>query len=272
MLFPLVEFANTEYTTCFTAYSDSSQSADSENRFHPALQNTLLGVRLYCSDFVSDFDYMPTYDGRTLLGYLEPEYDQEIQQSMMLNSYLLESGVRQYQEYTSYYDSRLFNELQLWQNENSEMLDELTETERTGIINLKQVLLLSEDSTTNYIFGDVEEPVCLIRRGRSFRLTGQPYYLFTVGPSICHDENNGFKEISSLTEWSRINRSLFQKANPYVYEASTIVMRYAALFRHVKQYHPAKWKKFYEGILSAKKEALQKYPELLERGLENKRS
>jgi len=95
----------------------------------------------------------------------------------------------------------------------------------------------------SYVLTDAGIKIRFSTDANSFYLTGDPYYYF-----FKYGANH---EVLPSTEMNRSFKKLYaeiSEMNPLVYESVSNTMKYAALFRYVKQNYPARWQTFLQSV------------------------
>ncbi len=232
MLIPIARYADSPYNASVSLFGDQSSDKIYDIVYHPALQDTLLGLRLLQADILL-FDLretwqLPKYNGRHVIGKGETVPD-----SMNIKSALAISSAIQ------------DNSFQSWV---------LTDQDETVTFKLTDHRLRLSGLPYYYFWNsDIEQ-----YQGTVGSLSRRADELLKQGRILEHNslvaKANAMvpkvREVVPLTTSLKRVRRKLREFNPAVYDAATAIMRYAALFRYVKRHNPKAWQDFLRSIRS----------------------
>lgn len=229
-LTPIARYANSEFNACVSLFGESTTDESYEITYHEALQDTLLGVRILQADILffdlSETWRLPSRGGRVVLGRGESA---------------------------------------------------------PAKLDLPNLLILQRalgrGSFQSWVLTDVDVPVVLSRSGDRVEISGSPYYYFWKSDFATYErEYNRLRAraealraegrvrefnavaaqinaleptvhpVPAITEPLRKLQDALRTHNAPVYDAATRTMRYAALFRYVKQTSPGHWSSFLDSL------------------------
>lgn len=101
-LIPIAKYADSEFQSCVSLFGPNSTESAYHVVYHPAFQNTLLGVRLINADILlidlSQFWKVPTFGGKPILGAGEsmPSESQWVRHAMNIQSDLIKKRFQSY--------------------------------------------------------------------------------------------------------------------------------------------------------------------------------
>jgi hypothetical protein len=299
-LVPIAQYADSEYLTAFTLFGHlKNKKREKEIRrqkgrilnYHPALQNTLLGLRIFQLDTLllyPESSDLPKIDGKYLLGSGENKPDVETGYSALRRvKKIMESFPHRHQSWfvTDYVTDIEFG------IENDKLL--LTGSPQYYCWNFPSKISsytymdyeqkLKQDVSAagvdadgqNYkkwlieyaktVFQNIEDQLNLEINGKRFnplelRLpklnTLKQYSAAEISRFIVKAQKETEKyKIVYMKEYSEAITSdldTIRNINPAVWDAGVNLMRYSAFFRYAKQNHPAQWKKFMRSVKKVK--------------------
>lgn len=225
-LIPIARFADSSHNACVSLFGPQTTQAMYDIIYHPAFQDTLMGVRLLQADIllfdITETWQLPKWNGKLMLGAGET----------------MPSGLNQTSanELHSVFRSAKF---QSWV-----MTDEKA---TVGIHwNGKQIVLSGEPYYyfwTSNIKTVQKNRADLISKLEKLRNLGKVYEYNQLVQRINAMEPEVL-EVKTLTEGLKQKSDALRRLNPAVYDAATQTMRFSALFRFVKQRNPENWNEF----------------------------
>jgi len=279
LLIPIARFADSEFTAATSLFGDGP---DSENfyyiQYHPAFQDTLLGLRLFQADILlmnaRQNRSLPKRNGKVVLGYGEnlPTQHNDINDVMALSqimaqqqftswvltdtdslsSFFVQDGEFRVRPVPYYYFWRR-NEHSIKQH--YEKVD--TFNSRVGAYNLKVTTHKNRVNQFNSLarrFNADNSSVSVatldrlqaeIQRGES-ELVAFEQELERVQMDL--KEGVTVNPVPILTNALKNRSDLLETINPVVYNAVQTTAGYASFFRYMKFNHPHTWKAFLQSI------------------------
>ncbi|MCZ6801781.1 MAG: hypothetical protein O7F12_14970 [Nitrospirae bacterium] len=275
LLIPIAHFADSDFTAATSLFGDGP---DSKNfyyiQYHPAFQNTLLGLRLFQADILlmnaRQNRFLPKRNGKVVLGKGEnlPIQNNYIDDVMALSqimakqqftswvltdtdapsSFFIQDGEFQVRTVPYYYFWRR-NENSL--NQHQEKVDAFNS--RVGAYNLKVTTHKNKVNQFNSLarrFNANNASVSAatldrlqtgIQRSES-ELVAFEQELERVQMDL--KEGVTVNPVPALTNALKNQSDLLQTINPVVYNAVQATAGYASFFRYIKFNHPYTWKAF----------------------------
>jgi len=236
MLVPIARYAGSPYDSCVSLFGPETTDTVYDIVYHPELQNTLLGLRILQADMLlfdlSETWQLPKFAGVTVLGLgetaptrLDAANANRIQQAMA--------------------DA----EFQSWVlTDRGESVIVGGESGRLRLTGLPYYYFWT--SNVDAVIARQEE---LAERARQARQAGQVAEHNRIVEQINAMEPQ-VREVPALTATMKEAREALQEFNQPVYNAATTTMRYAALFRYVRQRDPEAWSAFIAQLASVQVE------------------
>lgn len=247
MLVPIAKYANSEHNACISLFGENTTNEYYDIVYHPALKDTLLGMRLLQADIllfdISEMWRLPKLNGRTILGKgeIEPEI-LDIKSALRIQNIL--NGGR----------------FQSW------VLTDVGVNVRIQLEN--DQLKLMGDPYYYFWISNIRGFHSLrnqrIAQANKFRAKGNIFEYNKI-VSIINNMEPVVWEVSVLTKGLQNNRNALFNFNPSVYNAVATTMRYAAFFRYVKKNNPNAWDNFFNVIRLIKIEPAVQTPTRWER-------
>lgn len=239
-LIPIVKFANSEYNSCVSLFGPKTSPDTFDITYHPAFENTLIGIRLLQSDMalmdVETYWQLPTYNGQKILGLGEIESDKDTAINAARNIERLMFGN---------YQSWVFTDDSI-RVKFSVMNDNLVftgypyyyfwRTDLTHLIKERERIRSRYESLENQKQGGLADKIILAEQEK-----------------LAKEYNNiNFNTICDETTTNRLKDKyyLFLEFNQPVYSASLNVVHYSALFRYLKKTNSVSWTQFYNRVSS----------------------
>lgn len=257
-LVPIAKYADSKYQSCMSMFGPQTTQQAYHLVYHPALLNTLLGVRLSQCDALffdlSEFWKLPEFGNKLVLGAGESEGEQgsALQAALALSS-VFQTEAR-YQAYVftdagedvhigrrgqtlaltgaPYYYFWTSDQAVFVANRNRIVLEANAIMERINTIS---------DSISNASLPYAERVKLNDRRNDMIQHYNQKV-----------EEANALKPevvpLDDLTRKMKDQRETREKFSPAVYEAARNTMQFSALFRYVKQQNPTDWSHFLRSL------------------------
>jgi hypothetical protein len=222
-LAPIVHFADSPQTAVVTLFGELEDELTPEQEndvayvvaYHPALERTLLGLRLFQTDFMlldsTLTGELPRFNNRYLLG---PQESAPSASSWRPAAESL-SQILEREKFTSY-----------------------VICDQGAPVTFKP----ARDAR------QAKNPPVLNLTG------GLRFHFWTAGPRVQVQRGNVLLDtftvepVARLTDEIYASQQLLQQANPQVFLASVNTLRYAALFRYLKKQAAADWQAFVEQV------------------------
>ena len=228
MMVPIAKYADSEYNACVSLFGPESTDTQYDIIYHPAFQDTLLGLRLLQADILL-FDLsrtwdLPAQDGIKPLGLGEREPTQMNAAAVMSIQEALAEGT-----------------FQSW------VLTDADAPTRFEVTDAE----LRFSGAPYYYFWIADIDGCerkrneLFRQAEAFRDDMARYKALVKAANALEPV---VSPVSSMTEKLRVNVKSLSAHNPAVFNAALNTMRYAAFFRYVKEKNPDNWAEFLEKI------------------------
>jgi hypothetical protein len=265
-LVPIANYANSKYNAVVSLFGKGSnpQKGIRNIIYHPALKDTLLGVRLLQVDTVlmdlEEFWKLPRLNKKTILGKGENEQNREpimteIDEILHSEKFLswvytdsnlvVKFGIKNDElainnsPYYYFWDSDN-QEIKEYENQMNEYRNQIIQYERQISKYKKQAdSLLSQGliQQGNEVIKKHNEIVAQEEEILARAKKTQPPKVFKV---------------DSLTKKIQSKNSTLYKYNPAVYNAAIQTMRFAAFFRYVKTYNNSSWQEFLKQVKTVK--------------------
>lgn len=220
MLAPIARFADSEFNAAVSLFGPDTGPCPSGFNgyiyhivYHPALRNTLLGLRILHSDvlfsYLSEFWQVP--------GWEEPQGATPI---------TVTAPSEEIPTTPNY-----------WIAPHNKIVQTFIDSQNAG------------EDFTSWVLNDIDQPVTFNAVQNKLVLTGRPYYYFWKGiPAIPEPL---VVEVPQLTAGMRnhmADQGAIKELVPFVYNAVIQTTRYAAFFRYIKAHYPATWNSFLNKI------------------------
>ncbi len=232
LLIPIARYADSPYNACISLFGQNTDDSTYDIVYHPALKDTLLGLRLLQADMllfdVSETWRLPTRDGKLVLGLGEAApvgFDRASAQQVTA---ALEKGHFQSWVFTDFDDpiridladgQLRFTGAPYYYFWTSDFEGYRAERER-----------LVEKAQALRNVSNVSEYNALVER------------INALEPRV--------SEVSAITTGMRAIPRAVRGLNAPVYDAASTTVHYAAFFRYVKQHYPAAWQEFMDSLRS----------------------
>ncbi|MDH5564733.1 MAG: hypothetical protein OEY91_14065 [Nitrospirota bacterium] len=291
MLLPIAHFADSEFTAAISLFGDGPDTTHFYHiQYHPAFQNTLLGLRLLQADIllmdVARHKELPKRNGHVVLGFGEhgptqnSHRDALIQTTGMLrqhsftswvltdtdvpSSFFIQEGAFRIQNSPYYY---------FWRRDEDSVNDYqdmvAVYNRRVGQYNQK----VTGQKTRINTFND------LVRRFNANNASVPQFTLDQLEAEIQigdgelmaleqelnrlqGDLKDGVKvqPVPALTHALQNQSNLLEQLNPLVFHAIHTTAEYAAFFRYMKFHHPQTWEPFLQSIAKIRSKPVVKTP------------
>jgi hypothetical protein len=232
LLIPIARYADSPYNACISLFGENTDDSTYDIVYHPALKDTLLGLRLLQADMllfdVSETWRLPTRDGTLVLGLGEVTPGGFDLASARQVTAAMEKGQFQSWVLTDHdepirvdlIDGQLrFTGIPYYYFWNSDFQGYRAERER-----------LAEKAQALRRAAKVSEYNSLVER------------INALEPRV--------SEVSAITTGMKAIPQAVRGLNLSVYDAALTTVHYAAFFRYVKQRDPAGWQEFLGSLRS----------------------
>jgi hypothetical protein len=226
-LIPIAKYSNSEYHACVSLFGEKTDEYKYDIIYHPAFQNTLLGIRLLNADILlmdlEEFSQIPHADGNAILGDGEEIGNREIPYEST-------------EKINSAFKNEIFKSWVLTDN-------------KVKVVFKKENNLLTMSGFPFYHFWTfdessyIKERDSLIKKAKYAEMLNDiitynkiAEKIDTLQPKIIYKKR--------LTEKIKLLRNELEEVNPLVYNSALNTMRYSAFFRYVKKKNPASWTHF----------------------------
>lgn len=219
MLAPIARFADSEFNAAVSLFGPDTEPcpnvSDGYNYhivYHPALRNTLLGLRILHSDvlfiYLSEFWQVPRWSEMGAPPVTVTAPSEEIPTTP-----------------------------NYWIAPHNKIVQTFIDSQDAG------------EEFASWVLNDIDQPVTFNALQNKLVLTGRPYYYFWK--SIPAFPEPLVVEVPQLTAGMRnhmADQGAIKELVPFVYNAVIQTTRYAAFFRYVKAHYPATWNSFLNKI------------------------
>lgn len=227
LLVPIAKYADSDYNACVSLFGERTNDEFYDIVYHPAFENTLLGLRLLQADIlltdIANMWRLPAFEGKVVLGKGESEpnglaRDSANKVMSVLRNVFFQSWVLTDQETPIVFTTPDEGKLHIagepyyyfWTSD----FDGYKRTWNT----------LAEQANALRAAGKVEDYNRIVIQINSLE------------PKVT--------EVKGLTAELKSTSGDMRNLNPQVYDAATSTMRYAALFRYVKRTNQEAWTAF----------------------------
>ncbi len=271
-LVPIANYANSKYNAVVSLFGEGSnpQKRIRNIIYHPALKDTLLGVRLLQVDTVfmdlNEFWKLPRLNKKTILGKGENEQDRK-QITTEINEIFQNEKFRSW----VYTDSGLVvkfgvknNELAInnspyyyfWNANNEEYKSQVNEYKtqmdkyKSQVNEYKtQMDKYKKQAESLLSQGLIEQRNEIIKKHNEIAIEGEETIkrYNDISKKAENLRPKVFK-VDSLTKKMQAKNVTLYKYNPAVYNAAIQTMRFAAFFRYVKTYNNSSWQGFLKQV------------------------
>ncbi len=256
-LIPIVKFAHSEYNSCVSLFGPQNDSTAFDITYHPAFQNTLLGIRLLQADMalmdISTFWQLPTNNGKKILGLGEKEPDKYTAISTGRTIHINKSlGNHQSWVFTddninvkfSIVDNKMqftgYPYYYFWRIDKNEASAYYT---KIRLLYIEYNNLTKDHNSKVKIYNisqsaSIEREISILRekiKNKESEISQIDY------EAICDEVATGLL---------KDKYSLFLEFNEPVYSASLNVVHYSAFFRYLKKSNSVTWIQFYNKVSS----------------------
>ncbi len=242
-LIPIANYADSKYNACVSLIGPNTTKETYHIVYHPAFENTLLGLRLLQADIILinpyEFWQLPKFEGNTILGLGEtiPDANQWIIPTMTINIAM------QSDSYNSWILTDFAEEVQFGIN-----------TKEFGITGYPYYYFWKADVKKYKRILDE-----YAKKAEEYQKKNQFLEYFEIVWRI-----NSLKpevlEVGELTNRLKDKRAVIQKINPTVYNSANQTMRFAAFFRYVNNTDNVLWKNFFKQLKDVQIEPSIKTP------------
>ena len=228
MLIPIAGYADSEFNACVSLFGPETTDAQYDIIYHPAFQNTLLGLRLLQADILL-FDLrntwnLPSVDGETPLGLGERQPTSFNQEAAIAVQDAMNGGQFQSWVFTDGDAQTLF-------------------AVRAG------ELRFVGDPYYHFWIGDLagyeRQHNALITQANDARANVEQYNAI-VGRANALEPK--VSPVQDRIDGLRGKSNALSEFNPAVYNAARNTMHFSAFFRYVKAQNPSTWTAFLEKI------------------------
>lgn len=233
-LIPIARFADSIHNACVSLFGPKTTSTMYDIVYHPAFQDTLMGVRLLQADILL-FDLtetwqLPKFNGKLVLGAGETRPSGIDQTSAIKIQSVFKSA-----DFQSWVMTDDKTQVRIsWNGEQPELSGEpyyyFWISDMPAFQKHRAALIAKLESLRNA--GKVDEHNRLVKK------------INAMEPEVL--------EVKKLTDGLKQKSDALRRLNPAVYDAATKTMRFSALFRFVKQRNPENWNKFLAQIQEVK--------------------
>lgn len=238
---PIAEYADSEYTALISLFGEGP---DSERYYyidyHPALEDTLLGLRLLQSDIlfmdVGSFNQLPSKDGEVVLGHMENS-DYEVNPSNLIRV-VTELSSQDYQAW-------ILTDID--ESANVELRDDSL---WIGI-NPYYYFWTMDYSGIEEIVERYEETYNRYERAfnaNNFSVAAQLEDTLTELEEQAGEIEPAVQPVTALTDAFKSSPDMISNLNPVVRESVVRTAQYAALFRAIKESDSSIWNIFLTDI------------------------
>lgn len=220
-LIPIAKFADSQYNACFTLFGDLYDAARQGRvqasggyvlGYHPAFENTLMGLRLLQLDslIIHPFAHELIKGDKGYIrgaGEAPPNVEANKAGKIAFERFFLPIGSSNF-------------------------------------------LGGSQQIFTSYVISDQGRRITFDVKKGSLSMTGQPSYYFWANQRLARG-NARAQPVDRLSTQVSRRTDLLRAINPAVWDTGVILMRYAAFFRYYKQNYQEHWRSFMTKINSA---------------------
>ena len=225
-LLPIARYADSKYNACVSLFGPKTNKNKYDIVYHPALKDTLLGMRLLQADILL-FDLaetwqLPSMNGKTILGAGENAPTGLDRKSAL--------------EIQSVFKKANF---QSWVMTDDEVKVRILRDGKKMSLSGEPYYYFWTSNFSEY----VQNRNALVAQANQLRRTGKVSEHNKLVKQI-----NAMKprvtQVKSLTNGLKQKYNALYRFNPAVFDAASNTMRFAALFRLVKKQNPGNWKRF----------------------------
>lgn len=228
-LIPTASFADSEYDACVSLFGEATNAYNFDITYHPALENTLLGLRLLHADVMfmdlREFKELPRIDGNVLIGEGETN---NISSNWDASAKRIEAVLEKY-------------EPQSWV---------LTDDDITVKFSISNTDCFELTGEPNYFLWKSEFDISKLS---SYDMRTLEREFLREGASIDEDKLKKLKDkatrvISLSNAIHQLRKIDLKDLNEDVYTAAENTMRYSAFFRYIKKTSPENWNSFLKSV------------------------
>ncbi|MCL2327524.1 MAG: hypothetical protein FWC39_03305 [Bacteroidetes bacterium] len=257
-LIPIVKYVNSDYNACVSLFGENGNNSSYEITYHPAFNNTLLGIRLLQADIaLMDLSVnwqLPTFNSNQILGEGESIKNKNSwQEDAMKIQNLTHAGNFSAWVLTDDDTRVVFN---IQNNTFSMTGTPYYHFWRYG------AGLREKQAKRNNLVSEYNAQVKLYNTGRGNQAQIEQN-LKKIKQEMEELDKSIDKEVTA--DYATINKlknkyDLLEQYNPCVYSAIKNVMQYSAFFRYVKKKDPTNWDTFYNRCSSVHIKPVVKTP------------
>lgn len=289
MLIPIAKYAESDFTALVSLTDREARLAGHKIVYHPALKDTLLGLRLFQGDALlidpQDLRQFPKRGREDVLGEGESlpnetdsaraasEIESFMQQAKEVNSQswiITDEGVDirfstgrsnfiltgDFYHYFWRVDPG--EEYRKYEEQQTALLDKAEALESQGKWEEAEKLYDQADDMKRPEYSEaykkyLEQRDILYAKAKALVSQGKWAEAEKLYDQA-EDLDRPVVEVSSLTQGLKSKRSVLRQINPHLYDEINKTMRYAALFRYVKLNYPSSWKIFYAQLANKEPE------------------
>jgi hypothetical protein len=272
-LIPILKYADSKYNACVSLFGSKANKQFYDIIYHPALNNTLLGLRLLQADILlfdlNEFWKLPTFANKIILGYGEDEkpvsqrelVDTAVSISQVLSTnqnnqakswiltdhaldvkFKIEDGNIRFSNFPYYYFwndniNEYNNDLRIRRDNYNKLVTNLDDLARkyNALLRNRQISI-----------GEAKEAIKILQSQRAEINNKRSEFekLIKNGPRVY--------PVANLTNALKSQRTNFEKYNPIVYSAVENTMYFSDFFRYIKIHNSKSWSKIQTQIKNAR--------------------
>lgn len=246
-LIPIAKYSNSYNTSLVSLFGENGDEYNYEIQYHPAIQNTLLGLRIWQADALltdtENYWELPSRNGRTILG--RGEVKPTTRPSLSINA--INSTMYSGEEYQAWVLTDIEQKITFSISNNSLLFSGspyyyFWASDYTELNAIARQYDAYVEKITEYvdIYGNVISGKESLYKYYEKLLLDLEKKAEQVEPKII------YKQV--LTESVKKRQKDIRKINPAVYDAALNTMRYSAFFRYIKTNNPGSWSRFLNQI------------------------
>lgn len=247
-LVPVANYANSRYDACISLFGPNASKYVYDIVYHPAFENTLLGLRLLQADImlmdITEFWQLPKYNGKLILGFGETMPDRNNWKNAAREISLAMQG--------DAFQSWVFTDF-------GEKVQFGVDKKEFGLTGYPYYYFWKADvEKYKHVWNEYA------RKAEEYKKMGliQEHNRMVMKANNLKPE---VFEVKYLTKRIRGKRAVIQKVNPVVYNAANQTMRFAAFFRYIKKTDKVLWGNFLKQLQHVQIEPSIKTPTKWER-------
>jgi len=230
LLVPIARFVDSEFNACVSLFGPKSSETQHDVVYHEALEDTLLGLRLFQADVLltnmGETWQLPKFEGEVILGKGETAPEKLPINAVIEAQNLMKTHAFQAWVLT---DAETRIEIKA-EGEKIELGGEpYFHFWRSDFRKYElEIKALEAEAAKFRVLGEIEAHNEVIKKANALE------------PDVL--------EVKALTDKLRQHSDTIRKVNPVVFDAAQTTMRFSAFFRWIKKTNPEGWRTFVESV------------------------